>query len=270
MYKKIYLEITNICNLSCPFCIQNKRERKIMSEEMFQNILEKLKGHTKYLYFHLMGEPLLHPHINEFIDHASNDFFINITTNGYLISKIKNQRKIRQINISLQSFDEKYGLSLEEYLSQIFSVIDIIKENTYISLRFWAKNKYNLDMIKIINKHYQTNICLENLDNNTTLVKNIFLSTHESFIWPDLENDYYNETGTCYALKDHIGILVDGTVVPCCLDSKGIIKLGNILENDLNEIERNPRFQNMLKGFQNHQKEELLCKKCNFKIKKTI
>ena len=106
MYKKIYLEITNNCNLSCNFCAKNKRTKAFLDEEKFHIILDKIKPHTKYLYFHLMGEPLLHPKINEYIDYASKDFFINITTNGYLINKIKNNKNIRQLNISLHSFDE--------------------------------------------------------------------------------------------------------------------------------------------------------------------
>ena len=71
MYKKIYVEITNACNLSCDFCIKNKRKLKFMSEDEFKIILEKIKNHTEYLYFHVLGEPLMHPKINEFINLAS-------------------------------------------------------------------------------------------------------------------------------------------------------------------------------------------------------
>ena len=99
MYKKIYVEITNACNLSCDFCIKNQRELKFMSEKEFKIILEKLKNHTKYLYFHVLGEPLMHPKINEFINLASLSYKVNITTNGYLIEKIKNNKNIRQLNI---------------------------------------------------------------------------------------------------------------------------------------------------------------------------
>ena len=77
-------------------------------------------------------------------------------------------------------------------------------------------------------------------------------------------NDFYNEEGTCYALKDHIGILVDGTIVPCCLDVNGIIKLGNILNDDLSSVINTNRYKKMLIGFNNNKKCEDLCKKCNF------
>lgn len=268
MYKKVYIEITNNCNLNCDFCIKNTRVNKFLSTNEFKIILEKLKDHTKYLYFHLLGEPLLHPLICEFINEATKDYYVNITTNGFLINRIKKQKNIRQINISLHSFDVKYNISLDEYLNNIFDVIDNIKEYTYISLRFWTKNKYTQDILNYINNRYLINLNInDNLD-NITLEKNVFLSTNEEFVWPSLDNDYYDETGSCLALKDHIGILVDGTIVPCCLDSKGIINLGNIFKDDLNNVKLSQRYTDMVKGFNENKKVELLCKKCP--IKKNI
>ena len=267
MYKKIYLEITNDCNLSCPFCIKNKRLKKYMNKNDFIFILNKLKPYTKYLYLHVLGEPTLHPKINEYIDIASKYFYINITTNGYLINQIKKNTNIRQINISLQSFNPKYNISLEDYMNNIFNSVDILSKYTYISYRFWVNNEYSIKILDMINKKYNTNLKLDELKNNITITKNIFISINDEFIWPDLNNDYYNEVGKCYALKDHIGILVDGTIVPCCLDSKGTINLGNVFKDDLKDIINCQRYKTMLNGFKNNKKTELLCKKCNYKIK---
>lgn len=264
MYKKVYIEITNNCNLNCDFCIKNTRPHKYMSIEDFKNILSKLNGYTKYLYFHILGEPLLHPKINEFIDIASKNYKINITTNGYLIKNIINNKHIRQLNISLHSYNEKYKISLNDYMNNIFNTIDILREYTYISLRLWTKSKYSESILEMINKRYNTNLKINTLKNNTTITKNIFISINKEFIWPDLNNSYYNEIGTCYALTNHIGILVDGTIIPCCLDSKGIINLGNIYKDDLNDVINSKRYQTMLNGFKNNKKCEELCKKCKF------
>lgn len=90
----------------------------------------------------------------------------------------------------------------------------------------------------------------------------------EEFIWPDVNNNIYNE-GTCYALRDHIGILVDGSIVPCCLDSNGIITLGNIYKDNISDVINSKRYTDMLSNFKNNKKCEELCKHCNFnKIKK--
>ena len=93
---------------------------------------------------------------------------------------------------------------------------------------------------------------------------NTYVDFDSEFIWPDLNNNYYNEVGTCYALRDHLGILVDGTVVPCCLDSKGIINLGNIFEENIEDIQNSERYKKMLQGFRNNKKCEELCKHCKF------
>ena len=132
-FKKIYLEITNVCNLSCDFCIKNSRLRNIMDINFFSAVLDKLNGFTEYLYFHILGEPLIHPNINEFIDLGTKKGYkINITTNGYLINNIIDNKNVRQVNISLHSFDLKYKKSLEEYLNDIYDYIDKNKDNTYI------------------------------------------------------------------------------------------------------------------------------------------
>ena len=259
MYKKVYVEITNVCNLNCSFCIHNQRESIFMSKDNFKIILEKLKPYTKYLYFHVMGEPLMHPYINEFINLASQYYFVNITTNGYLIDKIKNNKNIRQLNISLHSFDSKYNKTLNEYLTDILEVTDILKEYTYINYRIWANNPYREDIIKIFEDYYNTTI-----NGHTKLAKNTYIDFDSEFLWPDFSNNYYNEIGTCYALKDHIAILVDGTIVPCCLDSNGIINLGSIFESTIEDIINSERYQKMLNNFKNNKRCEELCKHCNF------
>ncbi len=103
-FKKIYVEITNNCNLNCSFCIKNSRPIESISIDRFKILLDKLKPYTDYLYFHILGEPLMHKSINELIDIASSNFNINITTNGYLINRIKDNKNIRQLNISLHSY----------------------------------------------------------------------------------------------------------------------------------------------------------------------
>lgn len=260
-FKKIYIETTNLCNLNCDFCIKNRRKKEIMTIQNFKIILSKIKNYTNYIYLHILGEPLLNPKLNEFILLASNEGFnINITTNGYLIDKIKDNKNIRQVNISLHSFDVKYNVELKKYLNNIFdSVEELIKNDTYISLRLWVKNKYSEDIINEVNNYYKVNIT-----KNTKIKENLFFNFEKQFIWPDLNNSYYNESGKCYGLTDHIGILVDGTIVPCCLDTLGIINLGNIFKEEIDEILNKKTVIKMIEEFKNNKKEMELCKHCNF------
>ena len=263
MYKKVYIEITNNCNLNCKFCIHNSRKKEFMKKDDFINVLNKIKNYTKYIYLHVLGEPLMHPEINDLIILASENFFVNITTNGYLINRIKENKNIRQINISLQSFDPSNGKSLENYMNDIFSVVDNLQQNTYISYRIWVKNENTESILNTLKSKYNFEIN-ETSNKGIKLENNVFLDFHEEFTWPNLDETNISEIGTCYALKDHIGILVDGTIVPCCLDSKGTIKLGNIYQDNLEDIINSRRYQNMLNGFLNNKKCEELCKKCHF------
>ena len=229
--------------------------------EDFKRILNKLTGYTKYLYFHIMGEPLLHPHINELIDLASKEFNINITTNGFLIDRIKENKNIRQLNISLHSYDKKYNKTLDEYLSNIFESVDkLLVNNTIVKYRLWVDSVYKEEIINRLEEKYKTKIDKDSVK----LADNIYYEVEQEFIWPSYDNDYYSETGSCRALRDHIGILVDGTIVPCCLDSEGKIPLGNIYKNEINDIINSDLFKEMKKGFQNNKKVHDLCKKCNF------
>lgn len=262
-FKKIYLEITNSCNLACSFCIKNRRAIKYLSLEEFKIILGKLEKYTDYLYFHVLGEPLMHPMINDFIDLASEKFRVQITTNGYMIDKIKDNSNIRQLNISLHSFDLRYKVSLEEYMNNIFNSIDRLIENkTYVSLRLWVDNSNQDKIIEMINNKYNCKIVFSN---DTFKINDyLYVKKFHEFIWPDLDNNYYEETGTCYGLRDHIGVLADGTIIPCCLDSKGIINLGNIFDDNLDDILNSNRVIEMQEGFKNNKKCEELCKHCSF------
>lgn len=262
MFKKIYLEVTNNCNLNCSFCIGNERKKLFISLDEFNTVLDKLEGYTKYLYFHVMGEPLLHPNINELINIASNRYFVNITSNGYLIKRIIDNKNIRQINLSLHSFDDKYGKSFDKYIDDIFeSVNKLVDNSTIVKYRVWVNSTYKDKIIARLEEKYGVIIG----DNKSIkLGDNIYYEVEEEFIWPDMNNSYYSEVGSCKGLRDHIGILVDGTVVPCCLDSAGIINLGNIYKQELNDIISSDLVREMRQGFLNNKKIHELCRKCNF------
>lgn len=263
--KKIYIEITNRCNLNCSFCIHNKRPFKDMTFDEYKTIINKIKNHTKEVYLHVLGEPLLHPNINDFIDYAANNgLLVNITTNGYLIKNILNNKNINRLNISMHSYQDKTNLSLNNYLDNIFLTIDKLRSKTFCSIRLWVSNNHTKTMLNYINERYHTNILEIHDDMKEKITNNLIIDTNHEFIWPNLNNHYYSESGTCRGLIDHIGILSDGTITPCCLDSEGIIKLGNIHTNSLEEVYNKPLVTDMICGFKNNKKIHELCKHCYF------
>lgn len=282
-FKKIYIEITNICNLSCNFCPKTTRALKTMEVEAFSHILKEVKPFTDYVFFHLMGEPFLNPELAKFLE-LSNDcgLKVNITTNGTLINKVKDAlitaTALRQVNISLSSFEANEGeLSLREYIDNIvnFIIEANTKSNIICSIRLWnmdseelkGSNEANGEIIQMLEAKLGLNFSLtEELlkAHSVKLMHNVYLNMAEKFEWPDINKVNGEEEVFCYGLRDQIGILVDGTVVPCCLDSDGNIPLGNIFEIPLEEILASDRANNFFEGFSRRRAVEELCKRCGY------
>src|SRR5574344_1031494 len=149
-FKKIYIEITNICNKNCSFCSIDKRSKKEMTVQEFEHVLKEIKPYTNYIYLHVKGEPLLHSNFSEIISLAEEyNFKVNITTNGTLLTKQKEVLKskcIRQINISLHSFEKKEE---PNYFQNIFEVTkELLNKNSKLCMvyRFWALKNNNLSI----------------------------------------------------------------------------------------------------------------------------
>lgn len=261
MFKKIYIEITNSCNLSCTFCLISSRKKSQINLKQFKYILNQVKPYTKYLYFHVLGEPLIHKDINKFIDYASKDFFVNITTNGYLINNIDTSN-IRQINISLHSYNIKYKKSLDDYLNDIFMFQKKYSTSTYINYRLWIENENYSEIIKKISEHY--NVYIPDNFINIKLTKNVYLNSSSKFTWPEDNDSKTFYQGNCYALKDHIAVLSNGDVTACCLDGNGTLSFGNIFKRSLNEIISSDDFIKMKNDLKNGKRTNKMCQKCNF------
>ncbi len=281
-FKKIYIEITNVCNLSCNFCPKTSRKLKFMSEDNFEYIIKSIRPYTNYVYFHLMGEPFLNKKLEQFLDISKeNEVKVNITTNGTLIKDVKdillNASALRQVNISLHSFEaNEDNMNFNKYIENILDFVKEATEKTDVicSLRLWnldtkyvASNNMNIDIFKLLENEFKLEEDLRSSlkeKNSFKLRKNLYLSMGEKFNWPSLKIEELGERVFCYGLRDHIGILVDGTVVPCCLDGEGSITLGNIFENTLKEILNSKRAKDIYEGFSRRKAVEELCKRCGF------
>ena len=271
-FKKVYIEITNVCNLNCSFCIKDNRIRKSMSVYEFENILKKVDGYTDYIYLHVKGEPLIHNNLDEILSLTSRyNKYVNITTNGVFLKDkvdiLKKYNNIRQINISLHSENNKTN-----YVGDIMEAVDKLK-NIFIVYRFWALKNNKLDnkmleyLEKIKEKYFINDDMYNKIikGNNIKIDNNIYINKAKEFEWPSLSNNYYNECGFCYGLKNQIGILVDGTITICCLDSFGVSNLGNIFNDNMEKIIDSQKVKNIIKGFNDRKVYLDICKHCSYK-----
>ena len=274
MLNKAYLEITNICNLSCSFCHKTSRKTRQMSYEEFDMLTEKLVGKIKYLYFHLMGEPTTHPDLPKFIQTAkSKDFLPIITTNGTLLGDFGDNLLLsppHKISISLHAPSANKAFSDESYLT---NCIDFAKKaaqnNCYIAFRLWnlgsENEKENGPIINKLKEEFPNDWTDVRNPNTKKLDEKIYLEYAECFEWPDINcEEYPSSNSFCHGLRDQIGILCDGTVVPCCLDADGVINLGNLFEQSFDEIVFSDRAKAIYNGFSNRKAAEELCRKCGY------
>ena len=278
-FKQIYVEITNICNLNCSFCPKNSRPKKFMTVKEFDAITSEISPLTNTICLHLMGEPLLHPNIKEIFEICNNkNLAVYLTTNGTLLNKNLELLKTgcaKRISVSLHSFEANNNSnSLESYLNSVLHSCKEIADSsqTYIEFRLWndangenAKNTLNKNILEKINKTFNTNLTTENLDRHTSITNKIYISFADVFEWPiNTENKEQQCIKFCYGLRSHFGILCDGTVVACCLDSEGKLALGNIFESKITDILNTPRAQNIYKGFTDRNTTEEFCKTCTY------
>ena len=260
-FQQIYVEITNVCNLDCPFCIDTNRKKEFMSVDKFQIVVNKIKEYTHSIYLHVKGEPLIHPQFEGIINTlVNNNINTKITTNGTKLAEygdlIINKPNINKINISLESIIHKDDLTIEKYFNNLKLFLKKVK-TTHIYLRSWAlasteKEKINYYLKEIYGE--------KNFTDDELLDDHIHYSHQEKFTWPSVLNKE-EEASTCLGGKNQLGILVDGSVVLCCLDNNGDTCLGNIFSDNLEDILNSEKYLNAVKKMPYFE----ICKKCSYR-----
>lgn len=284
-FSKVHVEISSICNLQCSFCPEVIREKKLIEPVLFRKIIEQVAPLTEQVAFHLMGDPLVHPKIEELVsicsEHGSKIFLV---TNGVLLrdkqADILLRPAFRQVNFSLHSFPDNFGdRDPSEYLERIFQWTERAfreRPDLYVNFRLWNLQDlkgggiHNRGFLKRIEERFgvplgeSVNQLDVRLQKSLRIKNRLYMHFDTEFTWPSLELPVLGLNGTCYGLSSHFGILVDGTVVPCCLDKEGSIPLGNIQDRPLSDILGGERAQAILKGFRERKLVESLCQRCQY------
>jgi radical SAM protein with 4Fe4S-binding SPASM domain len=282
-FRKIYLEITNACNLVCEFCPGTTRPIEHIDLGRAERYIATLAPLSGILHLHIMGEPLHHPEFSSILTLcAAHGAKVNLVTNGTLLSHhtalLLNSPAIQQISISLHSLEANAGQNVEPYTSRIIEFIFAQKIHPNISLRLWNR-EHSLN--SPATQFFLTALCTSGHFNGTPdqmirtlqakgalrISDYLFINTAERFEWPNLEAPDLGESGRCPGLNDQLAVLVDGTVVPCCLDRNGVTALGNLEEQTLAEILAAPRAQTMRDGFGRGHITEPLCRRCTYRLR---
>ena len=270
-FRKVYLEISNICNLNCAFCPGTKRTKHIMTEAEFAALMPKLRPYADYLYFHLMGEPLLHPHLERCLEIAGEyGFKVILTTNGTLLAKQQDMLlaspALHKVNISAHSLEgNDSGDNSATYLQSIFSFGKAMEGKKLTVYRLWNQggaDSRNGEIKATLARYFPEPWVQER--RGIRIGERVYLEHGDKFDWPDLSAEEGADCVFCYGLRDQIGVLCDGTIVPCCLDHEGDLALGNLFRQELEDILASDRAKAIYEGFSNRKAAEPLCRRCGY------
>lgn len=280
-FKKIYIEISNVCNLQCTFCPEVVRGKKFMDPTLFKATAAAAAPLTDVVCFHLMGEPLLHPEFDSYLRFCGTlGLRVELTTNGILLDEKRAEAlmnpALTQINFSLQSFESNFpGRDNTDYLQRIFRFTEralIERPQLYIYYRLWNEgaegarlsNDRMIEKIRAgLRVDFNPGDDLQR-QKSVPIKGRVYLHRDVRFEWPHPSRPVRSTTGFCHGLSSHMGVLADGTVVPCCLDKEGVINLGNCGSSRLSQIIDGPRAKAIRNGFRNRILVEDLCQKCTF------
>ena len=278
-FHKVYIELTNICGLKCSFCPTKDIETNTMGLEFFNTILTQIKPYTKDIAFHVFGDPLTLSNLEQYLNIAQkHNLRVHITTTGYYLNRFDPilflHPAIKQINFSLNSYNKnEMNITLQEYLNPIFDLCDLKLKNrihNFINFRLWnidqqnSEENFNSKVLDLLSKKFQIDLSNISYDKPIRLENQILIDFDNYFKWPSLE-DTDKTDGYCHGLISQVAILANGTVVPCCLDSFGVIDLGNLHNRSFDQILNSQKAIDIVEGFKNNIAVEELCKKCTFK-----
>lgn len=278
MLAKLYLEITNECDLACPFCPESRREPASMRLEDFEIYLRRIEGRVEELHLHVKGEPLLHPALGDMLEAAARSRLpVSLVTNGTRLAEraslLLGARGLRKLSVSLHS---RVGLpGLERYWREVEAFLDLhrLRPAFPVSLRLWNRGAAGLPpetarIWGLLEARYPgAGDWKDSSDRwkSRRLDEKVYLNQAEEFRWPGLGLPALASRGTCHGIRDQVAVLVDGTVAPCCLDGEGAVPLGNLRESSLETILEAPRARAMRDGFAHRVLVEELCRTCGYR-----
>lgn len=282
-FYRIYIELTNVCGLSCSFCPTKELPSKEMDLYFFESIVMQAKAYTNEIACHVVGDPLTQSNLHAYLDILhKHGLKAMLTTSGYFLKKHSYDTLfhpcVKQINISLNSFNKNdTSLTFEQYINPVLALCEAKlerKEELFINLRVWnldemmSERTFNETLFEKLSSTFDTKLSLNSIykerPKSIRLAYKVLVHFDNYFEWPSLNNKVYGD-GTCQGLQSHVAILASGKVVPCCLDCDGIIELGDLHKDTLDEVLTSKRAVNMLEGFKEGKATEELCQKCSYK-----
>lgn len=184
-YKRVYLELSNRCNLNCTICYRRTWSEKPndMKESVIEKIYDEIKTKEVEVILGGIGEPTISPHFSKAVD-LFKDHHLTVTTNATLLDERLRHLIVGRVNklvVSIDGLDEKFK---EIRGSDVNHIIDNLKllnalklekstEFPRLIIEFVA-SKYNIDNI------YKVMDLASELKATTIIISNLIPQDQES------------------------------------------------------------------------------------------
>ncbi|MGN8411299.1 radical SAM/SPASM domain-containing protein [Helicobacter pylori] len=278
-FKKIYIELSDICGLQCSFCPNPKNIRGVMPLELFEKVCKEVAPLTPIITFHVLGDPCKLKNLNHYLNAAKRfSLKVDLVTSGAYLHNFETllQDAIYQISISLDAgLDNHNKLNQHRYIQKILEFCHYKCEKNsevFLNLRIQDSTlEKHQNLIKPFLESFEC-VSLETLKSQgrTRLFKKSFLNIQKTFKWPDLNapNPLNQESKIpyCYGLIKQVAILSNGVVVPCCMDTQAHINLGDLNHMPLKDILNSQKAIAIKTHFLKGEALELLCKNCSYPL----
>ncbi|MFP6144790.1 radical SAM/SPASM domain-containing protein [Helicobacter pylori] len=279
LFKKIYIELSDICGLQCSFCPNPKNVRGVMPLELFEKVCKEVAPLTPIITLHVLGDPCKLKNLNRYLNVAKRfSLKVDLVTSGEYLRDFEAllQDIIYQISISLDAgLDHHNKLNQHRYIQKILEFCRYKCEKNsevFLNLRIQDSTlEKHQNLIKPFLESFEC-ISLETLisQGRARLFKKSFLNIQKTFKWPNLnaQNPLNQESKIpyCYGLIKQIAILSNGVVVPCCMDTQAHINLGDLNHTPLKDILNSQKAMAIKTHFLKGEALELLCKNCSYPL----
>jgi len=147
--RRYVLVLTNLCNLRCTFCFQERKKRPDhMTTEDWLKFIEQIPNNSRVTL--TGGEPLVYKDFDKIFQKCNENKETNIITNGLLLSNQKVEKLLEEKNFKVLSIsiDTIGNVNRDFKKNQWSGLVDQIKK--FVSLRDKKEHKSALDIKTVI------------------------------------------------------------------------------------------------------------------------
>ncbi|WMJ72433.1 SPASM domain-containing protein [Cytophagaceae bacterium ABcell3] len=285
----ISIEPTTSCNLRCPECPSGlrsfSRPTGMLTEHVFDKVIEELHPTLLYLTFYFQGEPYLNPGFLKMVEKASSKkIYTTTSTNAHYLND-ENAKKtvasgldrlIISIDGATQETYQSYrvGGKLSKVIEGTKNIIKWKKKlktkKPYIVFQFLVvkPNEHEIEDLKKMAKEL-------GVDKAAFKTAQIYDYKNGSPLIPEQEQysrykQLPNGTYTiknkllnhCWKMWESCVITWDGAVVPCCFDKDAHHTMGSVQEKTFQEIWNSTPYHKFRKSLFQSRSQIEICRNC--------